>query len=512
MLQQVSSFSPLSVSQSKDNKPQANNCFTIIIEGSEENEANLYSELLSVSLQLDTINPNNATEIKTRLKGVNDLLGKALTNSGHLQSKIATIVESSKSTIMAINEENKVLKKTEEQLKLEIQQLQDSHKADAAKNQDIYEGLVQEIQMLREHFDTLSIEHEQLQKEYQTRVIEHDGLKEIHQDTQLQLNQLSASRNSVVQLFKEGEEDELGDDQLQEKIKTIMAAIASSQVLIKEKQVEIGALKEEIQQLTLKTEGHAKLLEEKDSQDTEEKSNLESRSRDLAEERDRLMTQIHILETSTTEDVTRIAQENMQLKEKYEKDSGDWKISLESTKQENNELHTKFKEAQDQLASLAAAAEPSKALVEENEKLKQQMMDMERASKEAAQQVMNENEQLEQRLQEMHDTTSTLEISRRPLVTENEALKEQLATMQQENKHLSDLVDNLQHQITELSKEKQQPVLKKTLSVVKRKEEQQEELMRMHTKAQLGLIEYLEGEKDVVQAMATLKRQLEDRM
>lgn len=41
------------------------------------------------------------------------------------------------------------------------------------------------------------------------------------------------------------------------------------------------------------------------------------------------------------------------------------------------------------------------------------------------------------------------------------------------------------------------------------KSTQQEELMRMHTKAQLGLIEYLEGEDDVIQAMTRFKRQLE---
>ncbi|KAI9249656.1 hypothetical protein BY458DRAFT_559906 [Sporodiniella umbellata] len=41
------------------------------------------------------------------------------------------------------------------------------------------------------------------------------------------------------------------------------------------------------------------------------------------------------------------------------------------------------------------------------------------------------------------------------------------------------------------------------------KSTQQEELMKMHTKAQLGLIEYLEGEDDVLQAMTRFKKQLE---
>jgi hypothetical protein len=472
---------------------------------------------------LNTINPNNANEIKTRLTGVNELLGKALNNSNHLQSKISSIIESSKTTIVTIADENKALKETEEQLKLEIQQLQDSHKAAIAENQDVYEGLVQEIQMLKELTNTLSIEHEQLQKEYQLVANEYYGLKEAHQDTQLQLNQLSEANNGIYQLLKgeQGEEGKVDDHQLQEKIKAMIAAAALHQVLIKEKQEEIDTLKQETQQLKLKSENNAKLIVEKDAFHTDEKEKLESSSKDLAEERNQLMAHITILQTNTTDDVSKIAQENSQLKEKYEKENADLmeiKNTLESTEQENIDLHTRVKEAQDQLKEHTLAFEQSTKTEVENKKLKQAIVDMELASKEAAQQVMNENEQLEQHNQEMQETTHTLVASRKSIVTENEELKNRLKTLdilRQENQKLTELVGSLQNKMNELQSGGERPTsLKKTLSSFKRKQqdEQQEELMRMHTKAQLGLIEYLEGEDDVIQAMARFKRQLEDRM
>lgn len=84
----------------------------------------------------------------------------------------------------------------------------------------------------------------------------------------------------------------------------------------------------------------------------------------------------------------------------------------------------------------------------ENQALKQQLVDMEIASQASAKLVMRENKLLEERIQ------------------------------QESNGQLNE----------------------------------PEEIMQLHTKAQLGLIEYLEGQDDVIQAMAKFKKQLETNM
>ncbi|KAG0172720.1 hypothetical protein DFQ28_009939 [Apophysomyces sp. BC1034] len=65
-----------------------------------------------------------------------------------------------------------------------------------------------------------------------------------------------------------------------------------------------------------------------------------------------------------------------------------------------------------------------------------------------------------------------------------------------ENRQLRDQVKQLETQATEINRSPRQ-------------ESRQDELMRMHTRAQLSLIEYLEGESDISGAMARFKRQLE---
>lgn len=129
------------------------------------------------------------------------------------------------------------------------------------------------------------------------------------------------------------------------------------------------------------------------------------------------------------------------------------KKTLESTKEENLELQSNAQAAQTELLTLRKSENVSSLL---EARLRQELTDMEAASKA----FMDENE-----------------------------------TIQQENTKLIELVQSLEAKVTELSSK-----------------DEQDELMRMHTRAQLGLIEYLEGEENVPLAMAKFKKQLEAEM
>ncbi|CEI85831.1 hypothetical protein RMCBS344292_00281 [Rhizopus microsporus] len=127
-------------------------------------------------------------------------------------------------------------------------------------------------------------------------------------------------------------------------------------------------------------------------------------------------------------------------------------------------------------------------LQDENRQLKEQLTDTENMSRKTATQIMDGNEQLEKQL---HERTQEMIAVERKLKEENQKLQAAIESLQQE-----------------LSNQK----LKPEGAFVRTKSRQQDELMRMHTKAQLSLIEYLEGEDDVVQALSRFKKQLEVEM
>ncbi|KAG1375818.1 hypothetical protein G6F60_008627 [Rhizopus arrhizus] len=76
--------------------------------------------------------------------------------------------------------------------------------------------------------------------------------------------------------------------------------------------------------------------------------------------------------------------------------------------------------------------------------------------------------------------------------------------LKKENEKLKMTIQSLQQELNN--------TLKPGKGLVRTKSGLQDDLIKMHTKAQLGLIEYLEGEDDVIQAMSRFKRQLETEM
>lgn len=76
--------------------------------------------------------------------------------------------------------------------------------------------------------------------------------------------------------------------------------------------------------------------------------------------------------------------------------------------------------------------------------------------------------------------------------------------LKKENEKLTMTIQSLQQELTN--------TLKPGKGLMRTKSGLQDDLIKMHTKAQLGLIEYLEGEDDVIQAMSRFKRQLETEM
>jgi septal ring factor EnvC (AmiA/AmiB activator) len=81
----------------------------------------LYQELLLVKQQLDAVNPSNAVDIKRRLTEVNQLLTNALDSSSRLDTKLKSVIDTSKQALIAVKDENTTLKTSleglEEQLK-----------------------------------------------------------------------------------------------------------------------------------------------------------------------------------------------------------------------------------------------------------------------------------------------------------------------------------------------------------------------------------------------------------
>ncbi|KAI8354574.1 hypothetical protein EDC96DRAFT_516574 [Choanephora cucurbitarum] len=213
---------------------------------------------------------------------------------------------------------------------------------------------------------------------------------------------------------------------------------------------------------------------------------------------------------------------NIQQKEEQiacmEQEHAEVKLKLASCTTMNKELEEEKEELLAQLEKTKELENKLDALEAENKQLKDDLVVIENVSREAAQSVMDENERLEHQLQQLELLYSGNDeevehlcdnTSKRVLVADNRQLKAKLKVMEQtqaENASLTELVGCLQSRIKELEYRhtKSSHLLPKSIP-----EAEQEELMRMHTRAQLGLIEFLEGEDNITSAMAKFKKQLE---
>lgn len=426
-------------------------------------------------------------DIKNKLNELNTLLVNAADKSKSVHSKLTSIIELSKNTILSATDKNKELMETQEDLKLELQALRDGH-----------------VQ-----FNT------QRETEVQQLLKENVELKQALQHTQ---TQLSRHKNNILQLIRQEEKEQLDNEEEEESYYKEIRGILSTFRIMESKYQQLIMKSEnderKFQSEMLASESkYTELMKEKDellaNHDDEEKLMLiESHYKNLLEtetkQKESLLNQVEQYaadKETKTELQTKLTTVEAALKDKQ----------LSSDKSEKDILELK---------------ENIKLVQDENNKLKQDMMDMETVSKEAARTVIDENEKLEKRIHEIEESSNTkhtllneeiqsLTKESKRINTENDQLKNDLKVLsdvKQENLSLTQHIKTLQSQIRELSLNslKRQPSTNSTIE--RREQDQQEELMHMHTKAQLGLIEYLEGEDNVVLAMARLKKGLEERI
>ncbi|KAG2230923.1 hypothetical protein INT48_003323 [Thamnidium elegans] len=347
----------------------------------------LYAELQEVSLKLNSMDPNNAVEIKKRIYDINNLLVNTMHSSEKLEGRIKQVVDTSKLIIMSASEQNQGLKQSleshitnsENTHTLALMDLNSQQEVIETKNKALEqdkEQLVRENQILHEAYKTIETELNQLKSNYQD---------------------LKDARTELYNLVQV-----VNDKELTKQIKTMMMTIQDMMMATQNKERDIVANQTQEQ-------NNALIIEALQA----DKIKLEygtAEIRDLMDkEHDRLVAQIEALTSERDKKTLELEFKLTEIKARH-------KQSIET--------HEKTRL--------------------ENEALKQQLVDMEIASKASAKLVMRENKLLEERIQE----------------TLNEP----------------------------------------------------EEIMQLHTKAQLGLIEYLEGQEDVIQAMAKFKKQLETNM
>lgn len=412
-----------------------------------------------------------------------------------------------------------------------------------------------------------------LEKKHQTEI--QDIQTKFEQEQQQKLEALQNEHEKVAQELKTKAENDIAalEEQYQSKMKALEVKYTG---LIADVTNDMKQEQEKWQQKETEYTTRIESLEKSISDDKLELESCTTHIKKLEEENDQIKGQIHILKSGTSDDVQKVAQDNMtykqELKEKeaLEKEHAisvaavtaelaELTKTLESTKEENLGLQSKLDETQQQLVELQSSKEASdkglkeriqmigeqsaqslieaqqqhetKSLAAEKEcqQLRDQLAEMEQVSREAAKSVIDENERLENRLRQMEESSQlaihenvalneevellSKSTSRRTIVSENQQLKNELKVMnniRQENLNLNELVECLQAKVKELSME--DGIVANSSSGSGNNNNQQDELMLMHTRAQLGLIEYLEGEDDVSLAMSKFKKQLEAEM
>ncbi|CAO3630412.1 unnamed protein product [Mucor hiemalis] len=469
-----------------------------------EVEDALYNELLQVSSQLEKIDPKNAVEIKDKLAIINHTLTTATDKSHQLHTKLVSIIDISKQIVLATTEKNKELMETQERLNLELQQLQEGHTLALNNNNTLYKSLCDE----------------------------NDALKEKYQHTQHELNEHVQTRKDIFNLIKMEKEEEMNDTLLVNKLKTLTALLTTHKALqeeLKSKESALDDIQSKYQQLIMKSEND-EISERRNEAEVVAANKIKELEEQLHQEIDARLSleeKIKLEESSTSQtraellsQIDNLKSETAQQLQVREAEMTDLRDTLESTKSENTQFLAKIKELEANEEQLQTANDNAQQLKEkinafkiENAKLKEELSDMETMSKDAARTVIDENEKLEQRIQDSDNQIITLSNQVQSLTEDkaeiadgNQELKCKLESLEHENAHLSKLVESLKSQVERFELKRQPSKNNK-----KREQDQQEELMRMHTKAQLSLIEYLEGEDNIMAAMATLKKGLEER-
>lgn len=445
-----------------------------------DDDESLYTELLAVQYQLEAVNPNNAVEIKQRLKGVNHLLTKALDNSSHLESRLKSVIETSKQTILAISEENKALKASDETTKAELEQIKQQHEEMNEKHQ----GQLIVYQALKDQHDGVIKENQELLQKTQ--------------DIGAQLDQQIASRNNVSLLLNNGKstnEAEEGDTDIQDRLKKILALSASAQLLNKqleeklqtttaqhaqelealkqafeaEKQQHLEAKQQEIlgletakdHQLQLKQQ---ELVDLQTKLETEKTQELESKQQELLALQIKMDTDVKALESTHQAEIQALEQEHKQRQEasllERKTESDEHVAALEKSHQtELQDLQAKLEqEQQSKLESLEsehekviqelnAKAEADIKSVEEERQFKMQALEAKYTAliTDVTKDIEQEQQKWQQKESEFISRIESLEKSNNDANVELETQKAHIKELEEENDRCKSQIDILKN-------------------------------------------------------------------
>lgn len=391
------------------------------------------------------MNPKNAIETKQKLGNVNTLLVDAVDSSSQLQTKLTTVIASSKQTIISMTEENKELKKDHTAALAGLTEQHVENEELKKKQQDVLiENTTLKEQCKSILDQKLSLAEEKAELQEQLDIVTGDQCKLKEQVNELfreksellaQLELMEKAKNEAQTEFEEICQSLKNDMNGQEiKIEKLMESDKEMSRQLMDKEEELNRLKKDLekyQQLIMKLENDERLLQSEIKASGElANQRQEQHNAVLAQEKLKLedcTTQIRDLmrnKDKSNGDINKIAQENTQLKD-----------LLEILKEENI------------------------GLKEQTEQSQKDILDLTTASTKATTAALDTNDKLE-------DVT-----------------RKQIQALEQENNRLLKLVDH---------------------------EMDQDSIMQTHKKAQLVLIEYLEGQDDVIQAMAKFKKQLEE--
>ncbi|GAA5812414.1 hypothetical protein MFLAVUS_005869 [Mucor flavus] len=306
----------------------------------------IYAELQEVLLKLNTMDPNNAVEIKRKLYDINNSLVNTMHSSENLESRIKQVVDKSKLIIMSATKENQGLKQSLEAHKthsenthtLALTNLNGQKKQMESENKALEhdkDQLVQENEILCEAYKAIETELNHLRSDYE---------------------ELKATRTQLYTLVQVE-----NDQALSTQIKTMMMTIRNYKQETQNKQVanqnqeQNNALIKGLQAEKIELEyGTAEI-------------------RDLMDkEHDRLVAQIERLATQNEEKTLELEFKLTEMKDRH-------KQSIETSRLEN----------------LA---------------LKQQLVDMEIASQVSAKLVMRENKLLEERIQDLNEPEEIMQL------------------------------------------------------------------------------------------------------
>lgn len=294
-------------------------------------------------------------------------------------------------------------------------------------------------------------ENTALKEQCKSILSQHLLLVDDKSELQEQLNILEKDRSELQGEFEQAcqlFDKDMKHYELKDEIKAMIESCEEMTTQLIKREQEINALESDLQNIETK---YQQLIMKSENDERQYQSEIKT-SGDLANQIQEQHNAVLVQEKLKLEACTTQIRDLIRNKDKSTQD-------INKIVQENIGLK----------ASLKAVIEENTGLKEQTEQSKQDMNDLKAASTEAAAAVMDKNDRLEQRVYHIKKN------------------KNQLQDLQQENKRLLNLVESMNKPI----------------------EKDQDDIMRTHTKAQLVLIEYLEGQDDVIQAMAKFKKQLE---